>query len=113
MKKIINLEQIKVSINKESDVNSKLIIPYLNKRKIKYERIESSKLSLGIPDFLIYWKKKFIFVEIKYNGNVLSPRQRSFFAKYPKDSYLIIYKNKKIYLYDSKEALKLIIKGEI
>lgn len=114
MRKKIRLE-INKRISKESDVNSKLIIPYLNSRQIRYDRIEPSRtnISCGIPDFVIDWKGKFIFVEVKYEKNTLRPNQRQWFAKYKKNNFLLWYKNNELWLYDAKEVLLLIKEGVI
>ena len=114
MRKKIRLETNK-RISKESDVNSKLIIPYLNSRQIRYDRIEPSRtnISCGIPDFVIDWKGKFIFVEVKYEKNTLRPNQRQWFAKYKKNNFLLWYKDNELWLYDAKEVLLLIKEGVI
>ena len=114
MRKKIRLETNK-RISKESDVNSKLIIPYLNSRQIRYDRIEPSRtnISCGIPDFVIDWKGKFMFVEVKYEKNTLRPNQRQWFAKYKKNNFLLWYKNNELWLYDAKEVLLLIKEGVI
>ena len=114
MKKKIRLETNK-RISKESDVNSKLIIPYLNSRQIRYDRIEPSRtnISCGILDFVIDWKGKFIFVEGKYEKKTLRPNQRQWFAKYKKNNFLLWYKDNELWLYDAKEVLLLIKEGVI
>lgn len=104
----------KLKINSESQVNQKIIIPYLNSRKFKYERLEAKNSNgEGIPDFVIRWKNKFIFLEVKFGNNVLRPKQKQWFAKYAKDSFVLVYKDETIFIYDSKQILLLIKEGKL
>ena len=112
MKRVFKLNLINKKITSESDVNKKIIIPYLQERKFDYERIEARMNAVGIPDFLIQWKGKFIFVEVKYENNFLTPRQKLWFARFEKDNYLLHYKQGQLFLYDSKGVLEEIKRNQ-